>query len=302
MKLGVDLGGTKTEAALLTPDGTVVARDRVPTPQGSYNDTLQAIADLVAAVEQKAGGQARRAGIGTPGSLSPATGVIRNANSTRLNDQPLDRDLSRALDRPVRLENDANCFALAEAKAGAATGAEVVFGVIAGTGVGGGVVVNGRTVLGRNRIGGEWGHNPLPNPGPEERPGPACYCGRHGCIETWCSGPGLAADHAHRTGMVMTAEDIAMMATAGDAEAAYTLERHLDRMARALAGVVNILDPDVIVLGGGLSNLDHLARDLPNAMRPHIFSDCFDTPILRNQLGDSAGVIGAAWLWDETDT
>ena len=299
MRLGVDLGGTKIEAAVLDRGGAILARERMPTPPNDYDATLQAIARVVAKAEQAAGIRADAAGIGTPGSLSPRTRLIRNANSTCLNGKRLDRDIASVLDRPVRLQNDANCFALAESISGAAQGAQVVFGVITGTGVGGGIVVRGTPVMGRNLIGGEWGHNPLPAPMPDEMPGPACYCGRAGCIETWCSGPGLSADHRRRTGKCMTAEDIAAGADAGDSAAQDSLDRHADRLARALAGVVNILDPDVIVLGGGLSNMDHLPRLLPGLVRQHVFSDCFETPILRNHLGDSAGVIGAAWLWQE---
>ena len=299
MRLGVDLGGTKIEAAVLDRGGAILARERVPTPPNDYDATLKEIVRVVAKAEQAAGIRADAAGIGTPGSLSPRTGLIRNANSTCLNGQRLDLDIARVLDRPVRLQNDANCFALAESISGAAQGAQVVFGVITGTGVGGGIVLHGTPLMGRNLIGGEWGHNPLPAPMPDEMPGPACYCGRTGCIETWCSGPGLSADHRRRTGKCMTAEDIAARAAAGDSTAQDSLDRHADRLARALAGVVNILDPDVIVLGGGLSNMAHLPGSLPGLVRQHVFSDCFETPILRNHLGDSAGVIGAAWLWQE---
>lgn len=274
----------------------MIARERVPTPKDGYDAVLEAIALLLVSVEEAAGASASGLGVASPGSLSPATGVIRNANSTHLNGRPLDRDLADKLGRPVVLENDANCFALAEARAGAGRGSGVVFGVILGTGVGGGIVVHDQCVTGANRIGGEWGHNPLPSPGSEEIPGPRCYCGRSGCIETWCSGPGLSADHYRVNGSEMPADMIAAFADAGDMPARETLERHTHRLGRALAGVANILDPDMIVLGGGLSNLSHLYRDLPDAMRPHVFSDCFETPIVQNELGDSAGVIGAAWL------
>jgi len=301
LQFGIDLGGTKIEAAVLDGGGRILLRRRVATPKDSYRATLDAIAGLLGAVESEAGVRAAAVGIGTPGSLSPLTGLMRNANSTCLNGHPLDRDLAEALGRPVRVANDANCFALAEAVAGAAQGAGTVFGVILGTGVGGGVVVGGRPLLGRNLIAGEWGHNPLPAPLPEELPGPPCYCGRPGCVESWCSGPGLAADHLTRTGRRLAAPEIAAAALAGDRAAAETLARHRDRLARALAAVVNILDPDVIVLGGGLSNLAGLARDLPAAMLPHVFSDGFETPIRRHALGDSAGVIGAAWLWPTTE-
>ena len=295
LRFGVDLGGTKIEIAVLSGDA-VLLRRRAPTP-GGYEATLDAIADLLAGAERQAGRRAAALGVGAPGSISPATGLIRNANSTRLNGRPLDRDLERRLGRRVRLANDADCFALAEARAGAGRGGASVFGVILGTGIGGGIVVDGRLLAGPNGIAGEWGHNALPRPCADEAPGPACWCGRRGCIEAWCSGPGLAADHATRTGEALAPEAIAGRAAAGDAAAAATLARHLDRLGRALAGVVNLLDPEVIVLGGGLSNLAGLAEGLPAAMRPHIFSDCFRTAVRRHALGDSAGVIGAAWLW-----
>ena len=302
MRIGVDLGGTKIEAAVLGADGTVVARRRVPTPANradpanGYRATLDAIVALVVELDAEFG-RFPAIGIGIPGSLSPKTGLVRNANSIQLNGEDFNRDLAAVLGRPVRLENDANCFALAEARAGAGRGKHCVFGVILGTGVGGGVVVGGEVLIGANRVAGEWGHNPLPNPGREEIPGQVCYCGRSGCIEAWCSGPGLAQDHLAEAGMALSPDEIAMMAAAGDAAAQDSLDRHLGRLARALATAVNLLDPDAIVLGGGLSNMAHLYRDLPKAMTPHVFSDCFSTPILQNRLGDSAGVIGAAWLW-----
>lgn len=302
IRIGVDLGGTKIEAAALDASGEIIARQRVPTPQRAYAETLQAISGLVKQIEAEAGAKAPSIGVGTPGSLSPSTGLMRNANSTVLNGKKLDIDLAAELGRPVRLANDANCFALAEAQSGSARGKSIVFGVILGTGVGSGVVVDGKAFLGGNHIAGEWGHNPLPLPRPDEIPGPACYCGRFGCVETWCSGPGLAADHQRETGMHASSADIDMLASAGDMAAQDSLDRHLSRLARSMAGVVNILDPDVIVLGGGLSNLDHLYTDLTKAMRPYVFSDTFQTPIVRNQLGDSAGVVGAAWLWNDEDT
>ncbi|MDT8345439.1 MAG: ROK family protein [Thermohalobaculum sp.] len=308
IRIGVDLGGTKTEAVALAPGGAVVARERVPTRREDYRAIVADIAALVRRVEAAAGGQAAGIGIGIPGSFSPATGLVRNANTTVLIGQPFDRDLMAALGRPVRIENDANCFALAEARAGAGQGFGVVLGLILGTGAGGGIVMRGEVHVGANRIAGEWGHTPLPMPRDDERPGPRCYCGRHGCLETWISGTGLEHDHARATGQRLAAPDIAARAAAagagdaggtGDAGAQASLARHLDRLGRALAMVVNILDPDCIVLGGGLSHLGHLYRDLRGATRPHVFSDCFDTPILENRLGDSAGVIGAAWLWPE---
>lgn len=295
-RTGVDIGGTKLEAVVLDDTGVVRARERVATPTDSYQSVLDAIAELVVETERLAGAVSSGVGVGSPGSISPATGTIRNANSTKLNGRKLDEDLRARIGRPLVLDNDANCFAVAEAMAGAGRQKRCVFGVIVGTGVGAGVIINGEVVSGANRIGGEWGHNPLPRPTIEETPGPLCYCGRYGCIETWCSGPGLAADHFRTTGSDMPAKMIAEFAAAGEMTAKETLDRHLDRLARALSGVVNILDPDVIVLGGGLSNLDHLYTRLPEAMRPHVFSDSFETPIVRNELGDSAGVIGAAWL------
>ena len=297
MRIGVDLGGTKTEAVALGPGGVEQARLRAATPQGGYTELVRGIVDLIEAVESTAGTKAPAIGIGIPGSLSPATGLVRNANSTVLIGHAFDRDMAKALGRPVRLENDANCFALAEAEAGAGQGHGTVFGVILGTGVGGGVVVGGRLLTGRNLIAGEWGHNRLPALTADELAAPRCYCGREGCIEAWCSGPGLAADHARTTGQTLNPAEIASRAARGDSAAQTSLDRHLNRLARALAGVVNLLDPDVIVLGGGLSNLDHLYAGLADAMRPHVFSDVFETPVVRNRLGDSAGVIGAAWLW-----
>lgn len=299
LRFGIDLGGTKTEIVVLAGD-EIVLRRRAPTPggySGGYDGLLDGIATLLTEAERTVGARAGAVGVGTPGSLSPATGLIRNANSTLLNGRPLDRDLSARLDRPVRLANDADCFALAEARAGAARDAGTVFGTILGTGVGGGIVAGGRLHSGPNAIAGEWGHNALPRPAPDETPGPACWCGRRGCIEAWCSGPGLAADHARRTGHALTAELIAARAGDGESAAEATLARHLDRLGRSLAGVVNVLDPEVIVLGGGLSNLPGLTEGLPAAMRPHVFSDCFSTSVRPNALGDSAGVIGAAWLW-----
>ena len=295
LRTGVDLGGTKVEAVVVDETGVEQARSRAVTP-ADYDALLDSVCTLVREVEKASGGQASGLGLGAPGSLSPATGLLRNAHNTPANGRALDQDLAERLGRPVRLENDANCFALAEAKAGAGHGAGVVFGVILGTGAGGGVVVDGRVLTGRNAIAGEWGHNPVPRATVEELTGAVCDCGRPGCIEAWCSGPGLEADHFRTTGSQMPAAMIASFAEAGDMAARETLERHTDRLARALSAVVNLLDPDVIVLGGGLSNLDHLYRDLPGIMRNLVFSDVFETPIVKNRLGDSAGVIGAAWL------
>ena len=296
MRVGVDLGGTKIEIAVLAPSGEVVVRHRVPTPRDSYDGTIAAIRDLVASTLELTGPVP--VGIGIPGSLSPATGLVRNANSTQLNGHKLDQDLETALGREVRVQNDANCFALAEAMAGAGRDFHVVLGLILGTGIGAGIVIAGGPLVGANRIGGEWGHNPLPRPTAAERPGPDCFCGRQGCIERWCAGPAIADDHFRVTGETATAPELAARS---DAAAKATLDRHVDRLGRALAGVVNILDPDVIVLGGGLANMAHLPGALSAAIRPHVFSDCFETQIRSNELGDSAGVIGAAWLWPETE-
>jgi predicted NBD/HSP70 family sugar kinase len=298
MRIGVDLGGTKIEVIALADGGEALARRRVPTPRGDYAATLRAVADLVAAVETEVGGRGS-VGIGTPGAVSSRTGDMKNCNSTWLNGRPLAHDLERMLARPVRLANDANCFALSEAVDGAARGAEVVFGVILGTGVGGGVVVRGRPLEGANAIAGEWGHNPLPWPRDDERPGPPCYCGRAGCIETWLSGPGLAGDHQRTGGPRTDAAAIAAGAAAGDARCAASLERYAERLARALAHVVNILDPDVIVLGGGVSNVASLYARVPEQWSGYVFSDAIATRLVRNAHGDASGVRGAAWLWND---
>jgi fructokinase len=272
MRIGVDLGGTKTEAAALDEGGSILARRRIPTPRGDYRATLLAIRDLVAAVEAEAGGSGS-VGVGIPGTISPATGLVKNANSTWLIGKPLQADLEEALGRPVRLANDANCFALSEAVDGAAAGLSVVFGVILGTGVGGGIAVEGRVLTGPNAIAGEWGHNPMPWPEADEWPGPACWCGRTGCIETLLSGPAFERDGRDP-------------------------DRHADRLARALAMVLNLLDPDAIVLGGGLSNLESLYREVPARWERWAFSDRITTPLLPPRWGDSSGVRGAAWLWE----
>ena len=299
LRIGIDLGGTKIEGVALAGDGAEMARLRRPTPRDDYAGTVAAIAEVVTRLEQAAGTSGATVGAGIPGSVSPATGRIQNANSTWLNGQHLDRDLAAALGRPVRLANDANCFALSEATdgAGAGAGARSVFGVILGTGVGGGIVIDGRIVDGPRGTGGEWGHNPLPWAGPDEVPGPACWCGRRGCIEAWCSGPGLAADHARMTGDVLTTEAIVAAAEAGDGAALATLDRHASRLARGLAHVANILDPHVIVLGGGLSRLAHLYERLPALMAPHLFADSTSVDIRPPRWGDASGVRGAAWLW-----
>ena len=300
-RLGIDLGGTKIEGLVLGPDGHPLARRRVPTPP-VYEATVEAVGALVEALEAEAGLAAAgpaapaRVGLGIPGAVTPA-GVVKNANSTWLIGRPLGADLEARLARPVRLANDANCFALSEAADGAGAGAGVVFGVILGTGVGGGVVVGGRPLVGPNLVAGEWGHNPLPWPTDDERPGPACYCGRSGCIETFLSGPGFARDHARHTGHALDGPAIVAAAGAGDAGAAATLARYVGRLGRALATVVNVLDPDVIVLGGGMSNLPGLAEAAAAALAPWVFSDTVVTRVVRNRHGDASGVRGAAWLW-----
>ena len=300
MLIGIDVGGTKIEGIALSDAGDTLARRRVPTPRGDYEGCLAAVAGLVAAFEGEL--QARgTVGVGIPGAISPATGLVKNGNSTWLNGRTLTEDLEAALGRPVRIENDANCLAVSEAVDGAGAGAAIVWAVILGTGVGSGIAVQGRALSGRHRIAGEWGHNPLPWPRDDERPGPPCFCGQRGCLETFVSGPALAADHARRTGERPTAEAVMAAMRAGDGRARETYGRYLDRLGRGLAHVVNILDPDVIVLGGGLSNVDELYADLPAAARPYVFSDVFDTPVLRHRHGDSSGVRGAAWLWKGED-
>lgn len=324
MRLGVDLGGSKIEIVALGDGGEVRLRERVATPQGDYMATVMAVAGLVEKAESQLGARGS-VGIGIPGAESLASGLIKNANSTCLIGKPLRRDLQALLQREVRLANDANCFALSEAVDGAGVGARVVFGVILGTGVGGGIVVDGKPLTGANAIAGEWGHNYLPpDPLPKEggdagsprsgsmplaapalgRPGgggagfdPACYCGRRGCVETWLSGPGLAADHRRTGGLDLAAGEIARRAAAGDADCEATLRRYEERLARALAQVINILDPDVVVLGGGLSNMDRLYASVPRLWGGQVFSDQVATRLLKHRHGDSSGVRGAAWLW-----
>jgi fructokinase len=292
-RIGIDLGGTKIEAIGLGADGSERFRRRVDTPRGDYDGTLRAIAGLVGAAEAEAG-ERGTVGIGMPGAISPATGLVKNANSTWLIGHPLDRDLERVLGRPVRLANDANCFALSEASDGAGAGADVVFGVILGTGVGGGIVVGGRALAGANAIAGEWGHNMLPWPEADEWPGPPCYCGRHGCIETFLCGRGLQAAYG---AAAPGPRAIAEAAAAGDSRAAAAIERYSRRLAKALAAVINLLDPDVVVLGGGISNVESLYRRVPELWSEWIFSDRVDTRLARALHGDASGVRGAAWLW-----
>jgi len=292
MRIGIDLGGSKIEIIALGDDGQVLLRERVATPQGDYMATVRAVADLVEGAEQQAGARGT-VGIGIPGAESIASGLIKNANSTCLIGKSLRRDLQALLQRDVRIANDANCFALSEAVDGAGVGAQVVFGVILGTGVGGGIVIDGKVLTGANAIAGEWGHNPMPGEHHQE----TCYCGRKGCIEIYLSGSGLAADHRRATNAVWSAEVIAECAAAGDTAGEATLQRYEARLARALAQVINILDPDVIVLGGGLSNIDRLYRNVPRLWSGLVFSDQVATRLLKHRHGDSSGVRGAAWLW-----
>lgn len=300
-RIGIDFGGSKIEAAAVAADGAVAARLRRPNP-GNYAAAMGVVRELVEAAEAAAGLSPGPVGVGHPGSLSPVDGRVRNANSTWLNGRPLAEDLAAALARPVRLANDADCLALSEAADGAAAGARTVFAAILGTGVGGGVAVDGRLLQGPNRIAGEWGHTPLPWPSRDEwQAAPACWCGRRGCVEAWLSGPALTLDFARSGGGMVDAAGIAARAANGDRDARAALDRHLDRLGRALAVVCDLIDPDVIVLGGGLSNIAALYAGLPAAVAPHVFSDVFRTPIVPAAHGDSSGVRGAAWLWPAED-
>jgi fructokinase len=303
MRIGIDLGGTKIECVVLDHRGEICFRERRPTPRDDYDGTLEAIAGLVGAAERHIG-RAATVGIGMPGAISPATGLVKNANSTWLIGRPLDRDLERRLGRPVRLANDANCFALSEASDGAGAGAEVVFGVIVGTGCGGGVVVRGHVLTGSSAIAGEWGHNPLPWPMPDELPGPPCYCGKRGCLETFLSGPGLVRDYvaaADCSPHGVTGADVVARAASGDAAARASLDRYAHRLARGLATIINVLDPDVIVLGGGVSNVAMLYDAVPRWLGEFVFSDRVATTLVPPRHGDSSGVRGAAWLWPPND-
>jgi fructokinase len=296
VRIGVDLGGTKIEIIALDDDGATVLRRRVSTPAGDYSATVRAIAELVRSAQSQIGPLAS-VGIATPGALSPLTGLLRNSNSVVLNGKPLDRDIANALGLPVRLENDANCLAVSEAADGAGAGCRVVFGTILGTGVGGGIVIEGRLLTGLNRIGGEWGHNPLPWAAENERPGYRCYCGKHGCIETFLSGVGLTREYFSLSRKEFPAEQIAAAEEAGEPSAVRSLAVYKHRLARSLALLVNILDPDVIVLGGGISNISSIYDGLPELIGQHAFSDGVTTTVVRAAHGDSSGVRGAAWLW-----
>ena len=295
MRIGIDLGGTKIEAIALDEDGSVLLRERIATPRGDYEATVDAIARLVGNMEQRLQRKGT-VGVGMPGTISPATGLVKNANSTWLNGRAFGDDLPRRLDRAVRFANDANCFTLSEATDGAAAGLNLVFGVILGTGVGGGIAVRGQVLNGCNGIAGEWGHNPLPWPERGEWPGPSCYCGRSGCIETFLSGPGLTRDYVNAGGNEVAAVEIAARAERGDPQAKASLDRYVGRLARGLASVINVLDPDAIVLGGGISNVEMLYSAVPAQWRRFVFSDRVDTRLLRAAHGDSSGVRGAAWL------
>lgn len=296
VRIGVDLGGTKIEVIALDDAGETSLRRRVPTPAGDYDATIRTIVELVRDAQAKCGPSAT-VGIATPGALSPRTGLLRNSNSVVLNGKPLDRDISSALGLPVRLENDANCLAISEAVDGAAGGYRNVFGVILGTGVGGGIVIDKQVVSGRNRIAGEWGHNPLPWAHDNERPGHECYCGKRGCVETFLAGVGLSREYSSRSSRNLNAEEIVAAAESGDAHAIQSIAAYSDRLARSLAAVINILDPDVIVLGGGLSNIESLYPGLPDLIGKYAFSDGIKTTVIRAVHGDSSGVRGAAWLW-----
>ena len=300
MRIGIDLGGTKIEGIALSPAGEEIARRRVTTPP-DYLALLDAVVGLVRELD-RAAGEAGTVGMGIPGAVVPHTGLVKNANSVWLNGRPLGRDLEARLDRPVRLMNDANCFAISEAPDGAAAGARVVFGVILGTGVGGGIVVDAQVLLGANLIAGEWGHNPLPWPTSDEWPGPPCYCAKRGCIEAWLSGPGFERDHAERTGVTLSGREIVRAAAGGDAGAAATLARYHDRLGRALAALIHVLDPDVVVLGGGMSNIAGLPEAVYAILPRYLFaagagSEPVATRVVRAAHGDASGVRGAAWLW-----
>ncbi len=303
VRLGIDLGGTKIEVAALARDGQFLLRERLPTPQGDYDGTLRTIARLVAVADEQLGlvGRATPVGFAMPGAVSPATGLVKNANSTVLNGRPLAEDLQRLLQRPVRLQNDANCLAVSEAIDGAAAGARVVFAVILGTGVGAGIAFDGRAWGGANAIAGEWGHNPLPWPGMveglDESPGPACWCGQHGCMETWLSGPSFAADHERHTGVRSGAVEIVAAMRVGEPGARATFRRYVDRLARGLACILNTIDPDVVVFGGGLSNVAELYPQVAQQLPKWVFSDTVVTPLRAARHGDSSGVRGAAWLF-----
>lgn len=305
IRIGIDLGGTKIEGIALDPSGQELKKIRVAAPRDDYASTIEAVCGVATYLMTETAGAAAggapavfSVGVGMPGSISPATGLVQNANSTWLNAKPFHRDLEAALTRPVRVANDANCFAISEAVDGAGAGAASVFGVILGTGVGGGLVIGGKLVNGPRGTGGEWGHNPLPWAVEGELPGPLCWCGKHGCIEAWLSGPAIAKDHERVFGNEFSTWSITKLAAMGDAECEATLSRHCDRLARGLAQVINLIDPEVIVLGGGLSNLDYLYAELPGLIAPYLFTDTPQASILPPRWGDAGGARGAAWLWN----
>ncbi len=297
MRIGIDLGGTKIEGIALDENGDVIIRQRIATPVRNYKSTLESIVNLVLMLENKSGGKAT-IGIGTPGSISPKSRLLRNSNSICMNGQPVKEDLENLLGRDIRMSNDANCFALSEATDGAAKGARVVFGVIVGTGTGSGIVVNGQVLTGPNAIAGEWGHNPLPWPENNEHPGSDCFCGKKGCIETYLSGPGLVDDYKRLTKRQKSSKEIVLLAESNDEQAKKCMADYENRMARALASVVNMLDPDIIVLGGGMSNIKRLYTNVPGIWGQYIFSDVVKTRLVPPAFGDSSGVRGAAWLWN----
>lgn len=297
LRLGIDLGGTKIEGRVLSRSGDELARRRILAPQGDYENSVRALVDIIRDLASDVAAPVS-VGIAMPGSLSPSTGLVRNANSTWLNGRPLQQDLEAAVGQPIRMANDANCFALSEAVDGAAAGATSVFGVIVGTGCGGGVVIDGRILEGARGIGGEWGHNPLPWSEPDEHPGPECWCGRKGCMEMWASGTGLSGDYKRRTGELVSGHEIVSRAALGEPAARTSLDRHASRLARGLAHIINVIDPEVIVLGGGLSKLPHLYEEVPRLAAPYVFSDVADIDIRPPRWGDASGVRGAAWLWN----
>lgn len=296
MRIGIDLGGTKIEAIALDDHGNECFRQRVDTPRNDYAATIKAIVDLVSGIETELHTTAT-VGMGIPGTISPATDLVKNANSTWLIGKPMHKDLQQALHREVRIANDANCFTVSEATDGAAAGAHLVFGVIIGTGTGGGICIDAQPLIGANAIAGEWGHNPLPWPREDELPGTPCYCGQHGCIETFLSGPALARDHMQHTGEALIAKQIVALAEQNNPAALQTLSRYEERLARGLASIINIIDPDVIVLGGGLSNIQRLYANVPELWQAYVFSDRIDTRLVPPIHGDASGVRGAAWLW-----
>ena len=298
MRAGIDLGGTKIEIAVLDEGNNILLRERVSAPKGDYAATVRAIKELVTSMESRLR-VPPKIGIGVPGTISPTTGLMKNANSVWLNGKPLDRDLEQALDKKIRVANDANCFALSEAVDGAGQDANVIFGVILGTGVGGGIVLDKQILTGAHAIAGEWGHNPFPKESDNKHRRSSCYCGRQGCIETFLSGPALAADYTARTGDALTPTEIAERAASADKSACAALDGYFDRLARALGTIINALDPDVVILGGGLSKINAIYEEVPQRLSNYVFSDVCETPILKNVHGDSSGVRGAAWLWNE---